>query len=109
MSTVKKGNESWKPAKKLQVAGKDPNYEYRWCENDVFNIQKRQADGWVPATEINGIHAEHKSKDKPLTSVTEYRESILMAIPKEDYRKHRAYYEKQIGRASCRERVCQYV
>jgi hypothetical protein len=94
MTEVKKGKPSWKPAKKLQVSNKNADYEYRWCQNDPFNIQKKKADGWVMASEINGIHAEHVGEKSP-TSVTEYRESVLMALPREDYLEHRAYYEEQ--------------
>lgn len=91
--TTKKGRKSWKPAQKLSIVDRKPGYEYRWCDSDPSNILKRKADGWVMATELSGHRTKQEDPSaKDLTSVTEYRNMVLMAIPTEDYEAHREYY-----------------
>ena len=93
-SEAKKGNKSWRPAQRLRVTGKNPDYEYRWIDaSDPDNLRRKQEDGWVPASELHGHTAENG--EKQMTSVTESRGSVLHAIPKEDYQMHRDYYQER--------------
>lgn len=97
--TEKKGKPSWRPASMLDVPDKMPGFRPRWCSNDPLNLQRKKAEGWIPATEINGIRMTHDHPDKmgdghPLTSVTEYRDMILMALP-EDLAEARDEYFQQ--------------
>lgn len=93
----KKGNKSWRPAKMLQVKGKKDGYVYRWCDKDVARLQRHQSNGWVPVSKITGhSKTEHTAPDKSeQTSITEYRELILQAMPADEYEEHRAYYREQ--------------
>jgi len=99
-----KGKKSWKPSPLLQVENKNPNYEYRWVDTkDPANWAKRYADGWRPATSLNGSRAQHERPEyvqdgKLLDTVTEYRGSTLCVLPKEDYEEHREYYRNQTRR-----------
>lgn len=95
-ASEKKGNKSWKPAQKLSIVDKKAGYVYRWCDKDPANLLKRKADGWVMASDLHGHKAKQEAPEaKDLTSVTEYRDLVLMAIPEEDYQSHRDYYEEQ--------------
>lgn len=92
----KKGKPTWKPAAMLDVPEKVPGFRLRWCDKDALNLQRKKAEGWIMANEINGIHAEHDHPEKTgdghsMTSVTEYRDLVLMALP-EDLGKARDKY-----------------
>lgn len=94
---MKKGNSSWKPAARLD-ARVPSGYVGRWVDKDPANMAKKLAEGWLPATEVNGATGEHNRPNlvqdgKPLTSVTEYRESVLMLMPEETAQQRRAYFE----------------
>lgn len=85
---IKKGKPTWKPAAMLDVTSPVKGFRTRWCSNDPLNIQRKKAEGWVMATEVNGIDTEHEHPEKTgdghsLTSVTEYRDLVLMALPEE--------------------------
>lgn len=85
---VKKGTRSWKPAAMLDVRDKAPGFRYRWTDKDRANLDRKQAEGWVYASDLTGAAAEHahpgKTGDgKPLTTTPEYRELVLMALPEE--------------------------
>ena len=91
---TKKGKKSWKPAQRLKVAGKNPDYEYRWIDaTDQDNLRRKQEDGWVPVSELHGHTAENGEKHP--TSVLETRGSVLHAIPKEDHQLHREYFQNK--------------
>jgi hypothetical protein len=93
----KKGNRSWKPSKMLQVLGKKAGFVYRWCDSDAARLQRHQSNGWIPASKITGhSKTEHTATDKSeQTSITEYRELVLHAMPAEEYEEHREYYREQ--------------
>lgn len=95
---MKKGKASWKPARLADVYGKKPGYVYRWCDKDRWNIARRQEDGWILASVLQGDTSKHRSEDetkdgKSLTTNIEHRERVLMMIPDEDYQEHRAYFD----------------
>ena len=57
---------------------------------------RHHANGWRPVSKLTGGQPEHTAPDKsPLTSVTEYRELVLCAIPREEYELHREYYQER--------------
>ena len=92
----KKGNRSWKPSKMLQVLGKKAGFVYRWCDKDAARLQLHQSNGWITASEISGHKTEHTATDKSeQTSITEYRELVLHAMPAEEYEEHREFYRDQ--------------
>lgn len=85
--TVKKGKASWAPATAL-TAQKIPGHRTRWTNKDPVNMQRKEAEGWRAVHKDNGLVSEHEHPEdiasgKPLTSVTEYRELVLMALPEE--------------------------
>ena len=97
----KKGRPSWRPAKMLQVKGKLKDYVYRWCDKEPARLQRHQSNGWVPVSEITGHgKVEHTAIDKSeQTSITEYRELVLHAMPVDEYESHREHYREQSDNA----------
>lgn len=86
--TKKRGNNSWQPARVLDVSGRQAGFRYRWCDRDAANIDKKLAEGWVMVdgtSKLPGEHMARKSPDdgKPLDSTKTYREYVLMALPEE--------------------------
>lgn len=84
----KKGKPTWKPAKRLSVNVKQPvrdKFRLRWREKDAQNLQRAQAEGWEFIDPSKGVKAEHENPgdSNPLTSTTEYRELVLMGLPKD--------------------------
>lgn len=104
MSTVKKplkrGNSSWKPASVTDVVNKEPGNRYRWVNKDPDNLAKKEAEGWET---INGLQADKASpvgsnrieEGKPLTSVYEKRDVVLMRLPEETALQRDAYYNAE--------------
>lgn len=90
----KKGKKSWRPAQRMRVKGKNPEYEYRWIDaSDPDNLRRKQEDGWEPASKLHGDAAENG--EKHITSTLEHRGSVLHVIPREDYESHREYFQKR--------------
>lgn len=93
----KKGKPTWKPAAMLDVAEKVPGFRLRWASNDSLNLQRKQSEGWVFATEITGVDAKHDHPEKTgdghsMTGVTEYRDLVLMALPDDLAEARDAYF-----------------
>lgn len=109
---AKKGKKSWKPAALLDTHDKPEGYQLRWVNTlDPANLARRQADGWRPLSSVTNKKTGHDrpghiEDGKPLTTVTEYRGSVLMALPDEDYQEHREFFNEQTRRqtAGLRER-----
>ena len=101
---AKKGKKSWKPAALLNTHDKPEGYELRWVDtSDPANYARRKADGWTPVSQITNTKTGHDRPDhmgdgKPLTTVTEYRGSVLCALPTEDYQAHREYFAQMTKR-----------
>lgn len=84
----KKGKKTWRPAAMLNVNNAPDGYRLRWVSKDPMNLQKKQAEGWIPANSIEGFNVEHEQPGKvgdgsPLTSVVEYRDMVLYAMDEE--------------------------
>ena len=94
-SPEKKGTRSWRPAERLRTINKLPGFVYRWCDKDQLNLAKREADGWFYASKLTGHSdvGQEEPENRPMTTITEYRELVLMAIPDDEYAAHRAYYD----------------
>ena len=100
----KKGNKSWKPSALLNTHDKPEGYQLRWVNTqDPANLARRKADGWVPLSSVTNTKTGHErpghiEDGKPLTTVTEYRGSVLMALPDEDYQEHREFFNQMTRR-----------
>lgn len=99
----KKGKPTWRPAEQLLVDNKDPNFVYRWCAKDPANLARKRAEGWQPVNGLTGMSADHERPEtvmggSPLTGVTEYRELVLMALPKDIAEARRAHFNEQTDR-----------
>ena len=93
----KKGKKTWAPAAMLGVVDRKPGFRHRWVNKDPMNLQRKQAEGWIMADSTTGSEHEHPGQvedGKPLTSITEYRELVLMAVP-EDIAKSRDDYFRE--------------
>jgi hypothetical protein len=101
---TKKGRKSWKPAALLNTHNIPHGYQARWVNTlDPANHARRLQDGWRPITKVTNKDAGHVRPEliedgKPLSTVTEYRGSVLMVLPQEDYDEHRAYFNEMTKR-----------
>ena len=92
----KKGKPSWKPAGTLEVFQKKPGFRYRWCDKDPQNIQRKVAEGWRHVNRETGLPVEHENPDgETLTSSTEYRELVVMALPEDVAQERDAYFREK--------------
>lgn len=67
----------------LEVAGKDPNYSYRWCDaRSATNIQTRKSQGYEKCIDENN-------------GITTINELVLMRRPKRVAEAHRNAIRKQ--------------
>lgn len=95
----------WKPASLLDDTIKldKENFAYRWVnKSDEANLRKKKAEGWVPVSTLEGDRAQHeRSENTSLAdgsglsdTISEYRELILMKMPKELNDSRKEYYKK---------------
>lgn len=97
----KKGKRTWKKANLLDVRDKNPNYRYRFVQNDPMVIQRRLAENWLFVDGTGGVGGEHERPEgvndgKKLTTVTEYRDVVLMALPN-DWAEARDEYQQELS------------
>lgn len=96
-----KGNAAWKPASVLNVPIKEPGYTYRFRLKDPENIQRVLVEGWEFVTKPSGHEAPAvdtlanmvDDTGRLKTSLTEFRELILMRLPDELKQERDEYYE----------------
>lgn len=98
-----KGNKSWKPAILLDVPNKRAGFRYRWRLRETDNIQKALQEGWefenrpsghvAPAVDPAVDIVDETGRLK--TSLTEFRELVLMRLPEEIAVERDEYYEIQ--------------
>lgn len=98
-SQPKKGKASWKPATALKAQNID-GFRTRWTNKDPINMQRKEAEGWEIVDPNKGLRSEHEHPEdlesgKPLTSITEYRELVLMALPEEVAQAREEYFTAQ--------------
>ena len=96
----KKGKRSWKPAQKLSVnvpQSVTNKFRLRWRDKDAQNLQRAEAEGWEYIHASKGAKAEHENPGdfNPLTSTTEYRELVLMGLPKDLAEARDEYYAER--------------
>jgi hypothetical protein len=92
----KKGNAVWKPAQRLNVVRRDPEWRYRWVNSDPANIDKRLAEGWVFAEDAKHDRAKHIEDGTGIgTAKQTYRDLTLMKMREDMARARTRYYQDQ--------------
>lgn len=100
---VKKGNSTWQPANVLDIYDKEPGFRYRIVEKSARNLAKKQREGWeivsgLASPETGNRNGNYLDKGKPLTSVLEGYDYVVMRIPEDDAKKRDAYYNNESSR-----------
>lgn len=100
---LKKGNSTWKPANVLDVFDKEPGYRYRVAEKSSRNLAKKQREGWEIVSGVTDQNTGNNTgnyldKGKPLTSVLEGYDYVIMRIPEEIAQERDAYFNVENSR-----------
>jgi hypothetical protein len=99
----------WRPASTLdQIDGLDEeNFRYRWVEIRTPRVKKMMAEGWSFVNEMDGDRVFHKRAQtgaldagKPLDSMAEYKDVVLMKLPMATAIARRHYYQKKTDKAA---------
>lgn len=93
----KKGNRSWRPAAPLGLKAKNPNFRMKWGHTDPARMMRAQAEGWVPADPGDAVHDRPSGVDAGKgapSSITEYRDMVLLKMPEEMAKERDAYYRE---------------
>lgn len=105
----KKGKPSWDVASTLLVYNQrgdmfgegDDGFVYRWEENDPHKLQLQKSRGWQVVSDLSttgisrGAEADKVDDGKPLTTVHEYKELVLLRLPEELAADRRQYMQEQ--------------
>ena len=92
---IKKGKKTWKPANKLAVANRNPNFRYRWLDSrDAGNMEKKQAEGWQVISKLTSDTSEHADGTTAPTTLLGYRELTLARMDNETAEARNAYFQK---------------
>lgn len=99
----KKGKAIWKPAERLGVLDKNANYRYKWVNKEPSNLERKFAEGYVPANSITGLTAEHKEgvraiDGSEIAGAKSHRELVLCALPNELAEARDEYFQNQTDR-----------
>jgi hypothetical protein len=95
MDEVKKGKPTWRPARRLDVNDKDPNFSYRWLDSrDPGNIEKKQAEGWQVVSKLTSDKSVPADGTTAPTTLLGVRELTLGRMPKEMAEARNAYFQK---------------
>ena len=103
-SGIKKGKPSWKPASLNEFEGKEEGFRYRMVNKDPKNLSKKTQEGWETIGGItSGSQIKHEEPGrindaKPLTSVVEGNDWLLMRLPEEKALERDAYFENESDR-----------
>lgn len=102
------GKRSWRPATLLDVQNKVSGLNYRWCDKDPANLMKKQAEGWEFASKSKVTHIKVDATNSlqvadPIngegsnlsTSITEYRDCVLMTIDDETLEARNEYFAER--------------
>lgn len=100
---MKKGSSTWKPANVLDVFDKEPGYRYRVVEKNPRNIAKKQREGWeivsaIQSSQTGNNTGNYVDTGKPLTSVLDGYDYIIMRLPEEEALKRDAYFNNESDR-----------
>lgn len=92
---VKKGNATWRPARRLDVNDKNPNFAYRWLDSrDPGNIEKKQAEGWQVVSKLTSDKSVPADGTTAPTTLLGVRELTLGRMPKDMAEARNAYFQK---------------
>jgi len=100
--------DEWVPAPTLdQLEGLDTeNWAYRWIEKRPNRVKKFMAEGWTFVNELDGDRIFHKRAQtgqldagRALTTEVDYREVVMMKLPKERAEARRRYYQAKTDKA----------
>ena len=95
MDEVKKGKPTWTPAKRLDVANRDPSFSYRWLNaQDAGNIDKKQSEGWQVISKLTSDKSVPADGTTAPTTLLGYRELTLARMPKDVAEARNAYFQK---------------
>lgn len=100
---VKKGRKvEFKPAKSLAHLKGPEGHKVRWCLNDEANLQRKEAEGWIPINKTTAPSASHSRKTAnavedgvPQSSSIAYREMVGMALPEDMLEARTDYYKRK--------------
>ena len=96
---TKKSSKPWRPAVMLDVQGKNPDLNYRWCDNDSGNLERKQIEGWEFDNGLSSSEATHESTHvsdgKPLDTAKTYRELVLMTMDEDTANARREFFRER--------------
>lgn len=100
---VKKGNSTWQPANVLDIFDKEPGFRYRVVEKSPRNVAKKQREGWEIVSSLQSPNTGNNTgnyldKGKPMTSVIDGYDYVIMRIPEEEAQKRDAYFNNESSR-----------
>lgn len=87
---------------KLSVARKDPNFEYRFVNDDGDNVQDKIDNGWEPVekseTQVGDKRVESSNSEGSIVrvSVGQGKKAVLMKIPKDWYDEDQAIKQEAV-------------
>lgn len=72
----------------MEVLNKEPGYRYRWANKLPDNLAKKELEGWETVSGLQADNSKHVDADriqdgKPMTSIKERHDCVLMRIPEE--------------------------
>jgi len=100
--------DEWVPAPTLdQLEGLDTeNWAYRWVSKLPNRIKKFLAEGWSFVNKEEGDHVLHRRSQtgqldagRALTTEVDYREVVMMKLPKERAEARQRYYQAKTDKA----------
>lgn len=101
---VKKGHSTWKPANVDETFQKDPDFRYRWINEDEGNVAKKKMEHWDIVSEINGSSTTSEvgygrvNDGSSLTSVRKRVGQVLARMPEEEAKERDAYFNRESER-----------
>lgn len=100
----KKGNPTWRPANVDEIIDKEAGYRYRKINSDARNLAKKEAEGWVVVSDVEGSKTHVESgygrinDGKSLTSVRGGYDYVLARMPEDLAQERDAYFNKESAR-----------
>ena len=103
------GSDEWIPASTLdQIEGLDrENFVYRWVEKRPERVKRFMAENWTFVNELDGDRIFHKRGNtgaldagKSLDTSIDYKDVVMMKLPRERAEARRRYYQKKTDKAA---------